>query len=128
MISVPLIGQVRVAGRMPVEISKEISKRLEPFINSPHVMTVVDESHIRIVVAGEVARPGTQVVDGPVDLLTVVANAGGLTQFAGETDIFVLRTFPTGTYRIRFRWEDVSRGQGRAARFRLRDNDQVVVE
>jgi polysaccharide biosynthesis/export protein len=128
LLSVPLIGEVRVAGRLPTDISKEIAQRLEPFFNKPYVMTVIDERHIKVVMAGEIRRPGTLALDGPVDLLTAIANAGGLTEFAGESDVFVLRPTPKGMYRIRFRWDDVSRGIGNAGRFRLRDNDQVVIE
>lgn len=127
-ITVPLIGQVRVAGRQPVEISDEVAKRLQPFVNDPRVITVIEESHMRIVVAGEVRHPGTLVIDGPTDVLSALANAGGLTEFAAETGIYVLRPGPTGTLRIRFRWDDVSRGVGNSARFQLRNNDQLVVE
>jgi polysaccharide export outer membrane protein len=113
---------------LPQDISKEIGQRLEPFINGPHVTTVIDESHIKVIMAGEIRRPGTLVLDSSVDLLTAIANAGGLTEFASESNIFVLRPSPAGVYRIRFRWDDVSRGMGNAGRFRVRDNDQVVVE
>jgi polysaccharide biosynthesis/export protein len=127
-LSMPLVGQVHVLGRLPEEISKEIAQRLEPYVNGPHVMTVIDETHVRVVVAGEIRRPGTLVLDGTVDLLTAIANAGGITEFASETGIYVLRSTPSGSSRIRFTWEDISRGNGKAVRFSLRNNDQVIVE
>jgi polysaccharide export outer membrane protein len=128
MLAMPLIGRVRVLGRAPDEISQEVAKKLELFVNVPRVLTVIEETHIRVTMAGEIARPGTLILDGPVDLLTAIANAGGLTDFASDTSIFVLRSSPAGSNRIRFRWMEVSRGVGKAARFRLRDNDQVVIE
>jgi polysaccharide export outer membrane protein len=128
MITVPLIGDVKVLGRQPAEVSKEIAKRLEPYVNQPHVMMVVEESRVNVVMAGEIQRPGTLTLDASVDLLTAIANAGGLTQFAGESDIYVLRRGSSGTTRIRFRWDEVARGIGNSGRFRLRDGDQVVVE
>jgi polysaccharide biosynthesis/export protein len=128
VISMPLIGPVRAVGRHPEELSRDIEKQLEPYVTSPHVLTVIEESHIRVIMAGEITRPGTLVLDGPVDLLTAIANAGGITQYASESGIFVLRSTPAGVNRIRFHWDEVSRGVGRTARFRLRDNDQVVVE
>lgn len=127
-VSVPLIGQVNVVDRQPDDISKEIAGRLEPFVNGPRVMTVVEERHIKVIVAGEVRHPGALDLNGPIDVLTAISNAGGLTEFASESNIFVMRQTPRGNYRIRFLWADVSRGIGNAARFRLRDNDQVVVE
>jgi polysaccharide export outer membrane protein len=127
-LSVPLIGPVQVLDRLPEDISKEVATRLEPFVNGPRVMTVIEERHIKVIVAGEVQRPGSQELAGPTDVLTAIANAGGLSQFASESNIYVLRRTPTGAHRIRFRWSELSRGEGKASKFRLRDMDQVVVE
>ncbi len=128
MLALPLVGPVRVAGREPEEVSREIEKKLEPFVNAPHVLTVIDESHIKVITAGEIGHPGTLVLDEPVDLLTAIANAGGISDFASGSGVFVLRATPAGIQRIRFCWDEISRGVGKAARFRLRNNDEVVVE
>ncbi|HEY5958268.1 MAG TPA: hypothetical protein VIV60_17005, partial [Polyangiaceae bacterium] len=61
-------------------------------------------------------------------LLDALANAGGLTEFASNSSIFVLRAQGSGFHRIRFDYEDLIRGVGRAASFRLKAGDRIVVE
>ena len=55
------------------------------------------------------------------------AQGGGLTEFADEDDIYVVRKYPSLT-RIRFRYQDLVGGVGKSVTFVLRDGDVVVVE
>ena len=129
IVVMPLIGDVAVVGKKPEVVAREVESRLQPFVTTPNVVIVVEESHVRIVAIGEVRRPGTIVLDaGETGLLPALANAGGLTEFASESRIFVLRSEPSGIFRIRFLYEDIIRGVGRAATFRLHSGDQIVVE
>lgn len=129
MIALPLIGDVEVAGKSPGAVAKEIEARLVPFVNSPNVVVVIEESRTRIVAIGEIHRPGTLVLEaGETGLLPALANAGGLTDFASSSGVYVLRSDSSGTFRIRFQYDDIIRGVGRAAAFRLRNGDQIVVE
>ncbi len=129
VVAMPLIGDIAVVGKKPEVVAKEVESRLQPFVTTPNVVVVVEESHVRIVAIGEVRRPGTIVLDaGETGILPALANAGGLTEFATESRIFVLRSESNGTFRIRFLYEDIIRGVGRAATFRLRSGDQIVVE
>jgi len=128
VIAIPLLGDVRIAGKSGSVVAKELEVRLQPFVNAPNVIVVVEESHVRVVAIGEVRRPGTIVLDGAPGILAALANAGGLTEFASEDRIFVLRSDPTGNYRIRFRYDDVVRSVGRAGAFKLRTGDQIVVD
>ncbi len=128
VIAMPLIGDVQMAGKTATSIAKDIEGRLQPFINTPHVTVVVEESRTRVVVIGEVRRPGTVILEGSMGMLAALANAGGLTEYASEDRIFVLRSDTTGLYRIRFRYEDTIRNIGRAPAFKLRTGDVVVVE
>jgi len=127
-IAVPLIGEVPVAGMTTAAASLELQKRAAPFVNEPKVTVVILQSQTRVVVAGEVRRPGTVVLDGATGVLAALANAGGLTEFADGDRVFVLRATPAGTQRIRFRYEELERGVPKATTFQLRTGDQVVAE
>jgi polysaccharide export outer membrane protein len=128
-IAMPLIGDIAVAGKSPTVVAREVEARLKPFVTTPNVVVVVDESRIRIVTIGEVRRTGTIVLEaGETGLLSALANAGGLTDFASHSGIYVVRPEANGVIRIRFTYEDIIRGVGRAAIFRLRSGDQLVVE
>jgi len=60
-------------------------------------------------------------------VLSALAAAGGLTEFAGKEAIFVLRP-GNPPKRVRFRYEALAHGEGRSGAFRLKDGDTVVVE
>jgi hypothetical protein len=60
-------------------------------------------------------------------VLGALARAGGLTEFADGDSVYVLREFPKRT-RIRFKYDDLARGEDKAVGFKLRDRDVVIVE
>lgn len=129
MIAMPLIGDVAVVGKSPGAVAKEIETRLVPFVTTPNVVVVIEESRTRVVAIGEIRRPGTLILEaGETGLLPALANAGGLTEFASGSGVYVLRSDSSGTYRIRFQYDDIVRGVGHAAAFRLHSGDQIVVE
>lgn len=127
-IALPLLGELMVAGRHPIEVSKDIEKRLKEFIVSPRVTVNVTVSQpITVTVLGEVRGIGSVTLDPPGRLVEALAKAGGLGEYADESKIFVLRQFPT-YQRIRFKWESVLHNEGGAATFPLRTGDVIVVE
>lgn len=129
VIVMPLIGNVVVLGKSPEAVAKGVEARLQPYVTNPNVVVVVEESRIRVVAMGEVRHVGPILLEsGDSGLLAALAAAGGITEFATESRVFVLRPQPQGIYRIRFKYDDIVRGVGRAAAFRLRAGDQLVVE
>ena len=128
-ISVPLLGDVDVRGKPPVAVAKEIEARLKDFINSPIVTVTVEEFQaVTVSVLGEVAHPGTYPLDQNASLLTALANAGGLAETASRDNIFVLREAPIPR-RIRLTYDWLTQSiPSRAATFRLRSGDVVIVE
>jgi polysaccharide biosynthesis/export protein len=127
-IAMPLVGELMVAGRRPLELSKEIERRLKEFVVSPRVTVNVTQSQpISIAVVGAVRSVGTLSLDPPAPLVEALAKSGGLGDYADESKIFVLRQFPAFE-RIRFTWKSIVRNEGSAASFRLQTGDVVVVE
>lgn len=132
MISVPFLGDVPAAGAAPAGLARQIEARLKDFIRTPIVTVVLDEPRpAQLPVVGEVVRPGMYPL-ADANVLQAIAAAGGLSQFAARDRIFVLR--PGGVaprsrpVRLRFRFEDLARGEQHAIAFRLRPGDSVVVE
>jgi polysaccharide biosynthesis/export protein len=127
-ISVPMLHDVQAAGLTPRELAEQIQVRLKEFINVPQVTVVVEETRpLAVPVLGEVAHPGQYPLERGAGVLEALAAAGGFTDYAHRDRIFVLRREQT-LVRIRFTFEALSRGQGRAASFRLKAGDAVVVE
>jgi polysaccharide export outer membrane protein len=132
-LSMPLLGEVPVVGKRPSELGRELEDQLKQrgFVVAPSVSVSIEETApLRITFVGEVRRPGTLKLEGPVNVVQGIANAGGLTEFASGNRIFVVRTgIPNNeVQRIRFRYDDLVAGEPHAIAFRLRTGDVVVVE
>lgn len=126
--ALPLTGELMAAGKRPLELSKEIEKKLKEFIVTPRVTINVQVSQpITVTTVGEVRSVGTLTLEPPSRLVEALAKSGGLTEYADPSRIFVLRQFPTFE-RIRFDWKEVLRNEGGAAAFPLRTGDVIVVE
>ena len=127
-VSIPLLHDVQAAGLSPAALAQQIQERLKEFINVPRVTVAVEEIRpLSVPVLGEVARPGQYNLERGSGVLEALAAAGGFSDFAHRDRIFVLRRQPAPV-RIRSTFQALSRGQGRAAAFRLQAGDAVVVE
>jgi polysaccharide export outer membrane protein len=127
-IAMLFVGDVEVRGKHPSALKAELEAHLKDYVNGPVVsVNVVESQLITVSVLGEVARAGVFPVDPRVTLAQVLALSGGLTDYATRDRIFVVRTVPA-PMRVRFKYDDVSRGEARTAAFALHTGDLVVVE
>ena len=131
-ISLPFLKDVAAAGLTPNELGEELQHALVSVIVDPVVTVTLEEpASLTVPVLGEVATPGTFSLQRSSGVLHALAAAGGLTQYAGYENIYVLRRLdpksraPT---RIRFRYLDLTSGGTAAAGFLLQSGDVVVVE
>lgn len=129
-IAIPLVGEVVARGARPGALAREIESRLKSFIVSPSVSITVEESQsLRVSVLGEVAHPGVFPITPSTNVLQALALAGGITDYADRDRVFVLRRRPgKPLLRIRFDYEDLTRGVGKSAAFPLAAGDTVIVE
>ena len=92
-ISLPLAGEIPVAGKTAVEAQLLVSSKLLRFITDPQVTVSVLEIHSRqVFITGQVQRPGSYPLTGSVSVLQLIASAGGLTQYARRKGIVILNT------------------------------------
>ena len=127
-IMVPFVGPVPVDGLTPAQAAQQLNSRLNGIVRDPKVrVTVVEPRTPVVAVVGEVRNPGQFEVGNGERLVTTLARAGGLTEFAHPTKIYVVRTYPEPT-RIRFRYEDLVGGVERTIDFEIRDGDVIVVQ
>lgn len=97
-ISLPLVGNLRVAGLTLAEAEAEIEQILtdKRLVKEPEVSIFVEEFKSRAVsVQGAVVRPGVYQLVGRRSLLDVLGEAGGIDQRGGRS-IFVLRPDSAG--------------------------------
>jgi polysaccharide export outer membrane protein len=127
-ISFPLIGEVLAAGKTIEEIRDEIAKRLEKFLPSPVVnVSIVRVASNRIYIIGKVNKPGDMPAGRFVDVLQALSMAGGLTPFAAENRIQILRRDGGRQISIPFNFGEVRRGVRMEQNILLRAGDTVLV-
>lgn len=124
----PLLGSVNLVGQRPEDAAQQLEERLTKFVIKPEVTVVIESSKLNIAVLGEVKVAGVVELDAPANVLEALAKAGGMTDFADEDSIFVLRKMGPQTVRVRFTYAQLTGAEPAAINFRLRYGDVVVVE
>lgn len=123
----PMVGSIRVAGLTPRHVADAVTAALRDVVVSPVVRVWITKTPpIRVSVVGEVKTPGPQEMTRDRTLLSALAQAGWLTEFAHPDRVFVVRA--GSNERIRFRVRDITEAEPHATRFQLADADVVVVE
>ncbi|MFI5305194.1 MAG: polysaccharide biosynthesis/export family protein [Nitrospiria bacterium] len=127
-ISFPLIGEVVAAGRTVEELKKEIISKISPFVPDPTLsVEVLKVNSYKIYVVGKVAKPGEYIVGHYPDIMQALSLAGGLTPFASENNIKILRRDQGKEYAHLFRYGDVKNGIALDQNMILKPGDVVVV-
>jgi polysaccharide export outer membrane protein len=128
MISFPLVGDVPAAGRTIEDMRLELVKRLNKFVPNPHVSVLATKIlSYKIYVIGRVNKPGEFLVGHYTDVLQALSLAGGLTPFAAENDIRVMRRDRGEQQVFQFRYGDVRKGKELGQNIILERGDVVVV-
>ncbi len=123
-----LIGEVEAKGKRPSALKAELEGRLKDYLVSPSVVVNVDETlPMTILMLGEIAKPGVYPLEQDPRLARAIAMAGGLTDYASRSSIYVVRGEPK-PIRIRFTYEAIYRNIGGAGDFPLHRGDLVEVE
>ncbi|HEU0198992.1 MAG TPA: polysaccharide biosynthesis/export family protein [Burkholderiaceae bacterium] len=103
----PFAGKVVASGRTVQEIRENLQRALDPFLKNPQIeVSVLQYRSQRVFVAGEVAKPGPQVItDVPVRITDAIGVAGGPLPTADLTEVSVTRndkTFQLDLYHLFF--------------------------
>ena len=123
-ISLPLLGEQPAAGLTPDELSKRLSRALDAYVKEARVTVILVSSTVIVHVLGEVSSSGKREFPRPVPILDVLAESGGLSQYANRSGIYLLR----GNNRIRFDYYDLIRGSASVRNFLVESGDVLVVE
>jgi polysaccharide export outer membrane protein len=127
--SFPLAGQIVAAGRTVAEVRQEIETRLKKYIPDPVVTVGVTEVGGNVAyVIGQVAKPGSIVMNPQINVLQALSLAGGGTPFAKLDSIIVIRgAGGSGQRVLPFRFSQVSAGKDLNQNILLESGDVVLV-
>lgn len=128
MFSFPLVGDIQAEERTVEDIRGDLVKRLTKYIPNPNVSVAVTKViSYKVYVLGRVNKPGEYVIGHYTDVLQALSLAGGLTPFAAENEIKVMRRVRGEQYAIPFRYGDVRKGRDLEQNIILQRGDVVMV-
>ncbi|MES2365072.1 MAG: polysaccharide biosynthesis/export family protein [Pseudomonadota bacterium] len=127
-VSFPLVGDMHVAGETAEQLQQEITKKLDKYIPDAVVsVALLKVKSNTIYVIGKVNKPGDYVAGSYIDVMQALSMAGGLTPFAAENDIKVLRRGEHGEVALPFQYARVKKGEHLEQNILLKGGDVVVV-
>jgi polysaccharide export outer membrane protein len=128
MISLPMLSDVPAAGLTPEQLRDKVTESAKRFIEDPAVTVIVRTINSRrVFITGEVTRPGPYPLTSTMSVMQLIAIAGGLTEFADEKGISVMRTENGKPLRLPFNYKDVAKGKNLKQNIELKPGDTVIV-
>lgn len=93
-IAMPLAGTIDARGKTAEELARAIEAALRArYVRNPEVTVNIKSSVSQVVtIDGQVVEPGLYPVTNQMTLMRVVASAKGLSEFARQEDVVILRT------------------------------------
>jgi polysaccharide export outer membrane protein len=127
-VSFPLVGDLQVAGKSTVETKAFVEKSIREYIPDASVSVIVTQlGSLQYYVLGKVENPGAFNMSRPVTVLQALATAGGLTTFADEEDIVIVRHRGKDILNMPFNYAKVKKGKELEQDIVLERGDVVVV-
>jgi polysaccharide export outer membrane protein len=127
-ISLPLIGDVQVAGLTPTQLAEAVTEKLKLYYKEPAQVTVIVNpvNSYTIYLLGEIRGQGKHTVRSGTTFLQAVSIAGGFTPFAAKSRITVRRRDNEGRdIAIPVSYKDVINGN--QTNIVLRPGDIIIV-
>lgn len=112
-ITMPLVGDIKAAGRTPSSLKSEITKRLQSFVKDEGAIVsiaVTEVNSYRFTVAGQVEHAGLLTAKYYVTTSEAIAMAGGLNRFANPHRLTLVRNDARGMRRIPIDYERIASG------------------
>lgn len=127
-LSYPLAGEIQASGLTLSELQGELTDRIRGYIPKALVtVTLVKVNGYRIYVLGEVNKPGEYVPGNYVTIAQALTLAEGLTNYANDSSIKVVRQQDGGETFIKFNYSRFKKGKDISANVRLESGDVVMV-
>ncbi len=128
--SAPLVEELQAQGKTPVELARDVEKRLATYVRDPVVTVLVSgfvgpySEQIRVV--GEAAKPQFLPYKQQMTLLDLMIAVGGLTDFADGNGAIIQRT-SEGNKQYSVRLKDLIKRGDISANVEMRPGDILII-
>lgn len=127
-ISIPLLNEIDVTGLTPEQLRQKLTTDAQKFVQDPNVTVVVKQIHSRrVYITGQVSRPGPYPLISSMNVLQLISMAGGLSEYADEKNILVMRTIKGKTTHFTFNYKDMINRKNLKQNIDLKPDDTVIV-
>ena len=117
-----------VLGLTPTELEKLLVAKLSNKIVQPDVTVVVREIRSkRVYLVGAVNKVGPVPLLSDLTVLQVLAEAGGLTEYAKKKKIYLMRTENGKQVKLPFNYDAVVKGEHMEQNIQVLPDDTIVV-
>lgn len=128
VISFPLIDPIKVNNLTITALKKVVTKRLSEYVPDATVtVLLIGINSLKAYVIGKVKNPGEYPISLETSVLQILAKAGGLTPFASEGNIKILRKKNNEVTNIPFDYGEVEKGKNLEQNIVLKVGDVVLV-
>lgn len=127
-ISLPLLNDVPAEGYTPEKLGTALAQLAAKFVADPNATVIVREIRSRnVFVVGQVTRPGSYQLVNDLNVLQVLALAGGLLEYADKDNIVIIRSEDGRERRFKFNYDQVVDGKKVQQNVRVQPGDTIVV-
>ena len=127
-ISLVLINDVQAAGLTPDQLRASVTEAAAKFVDDPTVTVVVKQINSRkVFITGQVSKPGPYPLGGPTTVLQLIAQAGGVLEYADTENIVVMRAENGKPTSVRVNYRDLARGKNLTQNLVLKPGDTIIV-
>jgi len=132
-ISLPLINEIQAAGLTPEQLRQNVLKGATKFFtDEPTVSVTVKQINSRkVYITGSVAKPGPYPLLEKMNVIQLIAQAGGLAEFADKKHIRLIRAEkrPDGlNSQLEINYDDILKGRSLQQLVELKPGDTVMVK
>jgi polysaccharide export outer membrane protein len=128
MISFPLAGQLMAEGKAVSNLQNEITEKLSEYISDPVVtVSVISVAGNNIHIMGKVGSPGSIVMSQTLNFMQALSLAGGLSPYAKEDDIIILRRINSEQKAIAVDYPALKNGEKLEDNIMLKSGDVIII-
>lgn len=127
-ISFPLAGELDAEGETVSQLQAAITAKLTKYLSDPVVtVSVLNVSGNTIHILGKVTNPGIFVMSQQLDVIKALSLAGGLSPYAKENDIVVIRRENDQQMTFPVRYAAIKNGDNLETNIMLESGDVIVI-